>query len=85
VQWWRTENPEKAALYNLARRVKHEPRPCTECGERFVPGGSDAEMCNDLCRLAPVAPPEEGGGVRLVPQYATWFVGPVRKGLGAYR
>ena len=27
----------KAASYNLARRVVHEPRPCVECGELFVP------------------------------------------------
>jgi hypothetical protein len=38
VQRWRTENPEKGASYNLARRVKHGPRPCAECGEPFVSG-----------------------------------------------
>ena len=50
VQRWRDENSEKAPLYNLAGRVKHEPRPCVECGEPFVPGRSDAELCSDLCR-----------------------------------
>ena len=34
---WRDKNPEKAASYNLARRVKHELRPCTECGELSTP------------------------------------------------
>jgi hypothetical protein len=50
VQRRREENPEKAASYNLARRVKHEPRPCIECGEQFVPGCSDTLVCKDLCR-----------------------------------
>jgi hypothetical protein len=37
VQWWRDENANKAASYNRARRVKHEPleergasRPATD-------------------------------------------------------
>ncbi len=48
-RWWEAQ-PEKRAAYSLARRVKHEPRPCTECGELFTPRRSDAEMCSDLCR-----------------------------------
>jgi hypothetical protein len=38
VQRWRERNPAKAASYNLARRVKHEPRPCSECGETVRAG-----------------------------------------------
>jgi hypothetical protein len=50
VQRWRDENPGKAASYKLARRVQHEPRPCIQCGEPFVPRRSDAQICSDLCR-----------------------------------
>jgi hypothetical protein len=46
VREWRERNPG----YYLSRRVKHEPRPCTECGELFVPGRSDTLVCKDLCR-----------------------------------
>jgi hypothetical protein len=49
VQRWRDENPEKAASYNVARRVKHEPRPCVQCGEAFVPRRS-TQLCSNLCR-----------------------------------
>ena len=50
VRAWRERNPDKAASYNVARRVKHEPRPCLECGELFVPRRSDTQLCSDLCR-----------------------------------
>jgi hypothetical protein len=50
VQRWRERNPAKAVSNNLARRVKHDPRPCTECGDLFTPGRSNAEMCSDPCR-----------------------------------
>jgi ribosomal protein S27AE len=50
VQRWRDQNPKKAASYNLARRVKHEPRPCVQCGEPFVPRRSDTQLCSNLCR-----------------------------------
>jgi hypothetical protein len=64
VQRWRDQNPEKAASYNLARRVKHEPRPCVRCGEPFVPRRSDTQLCSDLGRpVALGAPPQESGGV----------------------
>jgi hypothetical protein len=53
VQRWRERNPAKAASYNLARRVKHEPRPCTERGEVFVPGPFGHA---GLLELVPVAP-----------------------------
>jgi hypothetical protein len=46
----RDEKTNKAASYNRARRVKHEPRPWAECGKWFVPGRSDAKLCSDLCR-----------------------------------
>jgi hypothetical protein len=36
AQLWSEAHPEKRAAYSRARRVKHEPRPCTECGELFV-------------------------------------------------
>jgi hypothetical protein len=31
-------DPEKAASYNLVRRVMHEPRPCAESGNRSCQG-----------------------------------------------
>lgn len=46
VRAWRDRHPG----YYASRRVKHEPRRCTECGELFVPGRSDTELCSDLCQ-----------------------------------
>jgi hypothetical protein len=66
--------PEKRAAYNLARRVKHEPRRCTKCGELFVswPVGH-ADLLGSV-PLAPVAPPGERGVTackRPLPTYST--------------
>jgi hypothetical protein len=63
VQPWRDENPEKAASYNLARRVKHRPRPYAECGEPFVPGRLDTLGLLGSVPLVAVSPAAPGGGV----------------------
>ena len=47
---WRERHAEEVAAYNAARRVKHEPRPCIECGELFTPGRVDGRLCSDRCR-----------------------------------
>jgi hypothetical protein len=47
---WGRRNPDKVAILNAAKRAVHEPRPCSECGEPFVPGRSDTLVCSDLCR-----------------------------------
>jgi hypothetical protein len=44
VRKWRAADRD---TLNLARRVKHEPQPCVECGKLFVPGRSDALVCKD--------------------------------------
>jgi hypothetical protein len=36
----------------VRRRVVHEPRKCSECGEYFVPKREDAETCSNKCRQA---------------------------------
>jgi hypothetical protein len=48
VREWRERNPANAASYYTP--VVHEPRPCAECGELFVPERSDTLVCKDLCR-----------------------------------
>jgi hypothetical protein len=40
----------RAELRERSRRVHHEPRPCAECGEPFVPTRRDAETCGGRCR-----------------------------------
>jgi hypothetical protein len=35
---------------NARRRVRHEEMACAVCGERFVPGKSNAKTCSDRCR-----------------------------------
>src|SRR3954447_16590017 len=46
---WRAEHPEYAAKVNAARRVKHEPRRCDQCGETYTPSRADVVLC-DGCR-----------------------------------
>jgi hypothetical protein len=65
VQRWRERNPAKAASYNLARRVKHEPRPCSECGETVHARAFGHPGLLGSVSVASVASPEERGGVRL--------------------
>jgi hypothetical protein len=55
----RTPCGEKAASYNVARRVVHQPRLCNECGGavRAEPVGRTALF--GCVRVAPFAPAEE--------------------------
>ena len=49
---WREANRDKVNYNTPERRVKHEPRPCVECGEQFVPRRSDALVCSKRCQWA---------------------------------
>jgi hypothetical protein len=46
---WRARNPEQVAASNAARRVKHAPRRCSECGETFIPVRRDSQACSPEC------------------------------------